>query len=405
MKSIRRTLVLNVLVLLVVTLGVVTYVVYHTAAGALRERQQAATELARRPLPGPAGRGPAGPGRQAGLRGPVELQPHQPPQPVGGRRAGRPGPADRPGLPGRARPDRDPVRRHERPVPGSSSSARLATELKLNEDEIYQRPGQRGRRPRVRPDHQRRRGRLEDPVADRPDRSRSIRPPCRAHPRTTRPGSTPWSCRPAVRVRSVTIKARVARFTQAGSFWLQRPRADDSVSAVAGRGRAGRGRPRRPARAPARRPGPPVLPGPRHGPGRLHPVRLGHLPGQPAARGVPPDARRAGGRRRRPDRAEHQRPPADSRVGRRRGPRCHPHRRVGPGRPRPVPAQAAVVRRQRDQPEGLQAADRPDHPAGRGQPGRPPPVAGPRTAPGGVRAARSAAPPTSPTSCGPRWPP
>src|SRR4051794_28014062 len=46
MKSIRRTLLLNVLLLLVVTLGVDTYVVYRTAAGALRERQQAATELA-----------------------------------------------------------------------------------------------------------------------------------------------------------------------------------------------------------------------------------------------------------------------------------------------------------------------------------------------------------------------
>src|SRR6476646_5086061 len=47
MKSIRRTLLLNVLALLVVTLGVVTYVVYHTAAGALRERQQSTAELAR----------------------------------------------------------------------------------------------------------------------------------------------------------------------------------------------------------------------------------------------------------------------------------------------------------------------------------------------------------------------
>src|SRR5438270_9852348 len=46
MKSIRRTLLLNVLLLLVATLGVVTYVVYRTAAGALRVRQQAATELA-----------------------------------------------------------------------------------------------------------------------------------------------------------------------------------------------------------------------------------------------------------------------------------------------------------------------------------------------------------------------
>ena len=46
MKSIRRTLLLNVLLLLVVTLGVVTYVVYYTAAGAIRERQQAASELA-----------------------------------------------------------------------------------------------------------------------------------------------------------------------------------------------------------------------------------------------------------------------------------------------------------------------------------------------------------------------
>src|SRR2546423_1181335 len=46
MKSIRRTLLLNVLLLLVVTLGVVSYVVYHTAAGAMRARQKVSTELA-----------------------------------------------------------------------------------------------------------------------------------------------------------------------------------------------------------------------------------------------------------------------------------------------------------------------------------------------------------------------
>jgi signal transduction histidine kinase len=45
MKSIRRTLLLNVLVLLVATLGVVTYVVYYTTVEALREKQRAAREL------------------------------------------------------------------------------------------------------------------------------------------------------------------------------------------------------------------------------------------------------------------------------------------------------------------------------------------------------------------------
>lgn len=45
MKSIRRTLLLNVLLLLVATLGVATYVVYRTAAGALREKERTAREL------------------------------------------------------------------------------------------------------------------------------------------------------------------------------------------------------------------------------------------------------------------------------------------------------------------------------------------------------------------------
>jgi signal transduction histidine kinase len=45
MRSIRRTLLLNVLLLLVVTLGVVSYFVYHTAEGALRQRQRTAREL------------------------------------------------------------------------------------------------------------------------------------------------------------------------------------------------------------------------------------------------------------------------------------------------------------------------------------------------------------------------
>jgi two-component system, OmpR family, heavy metal sensor histidine kinase CusS len=45
MKSIRRTLLLTVLLFLVVTLGVVSLVVYHTAAGALRDKQRSAREL------------------------------------------------------------------------------------------------------------------------------------------------------------------------------------------------------------------------------------------------------------------------------------------------------------------------------------------------------------------------
>jgi len=46
MKSIRRTVLLNVLLLLVVTLGVVSWLVYQTAVDALRERQRTGRELA-----------------------------------------------------------------------------------------------------------------------------------------------------------------------------------------------------------------------------------------------------------------------------------------------------------------------------------------------------------------------
>ena len=45
MTSIRRTLLLNMLLLLVVTLGVVSYFVYRTAEGALRQRHNTAREL------------------------------------------------------------------------------------------------------------------------------------------------------------------------------------------------------------------------------------------------------------------------------------------------------------------------------------------------------------------------
>ncbi|MSR52194.1 MAG: HAMP domain-containing histidine kinase [Gemmataceae bacterium] len=45
MKSLRRTLLLNVLALLVVSLGLVSFFVYRTAEGALRERQRTAREL------------------------------------------------------------------------------------------------------------------------------------------------------------------------------------------------------------------------------------------------------------------------------------------------------------------------------------------------------------------------
>jgi signal transduction histidine kinase len=46
MKSIRRTVLLNVILLLVVTLGVVSWLVYRTAVDALRERQRTGRELA-----------------------------------------------------------------------------------------------------------------------------------------------------------------------------------------------------------------------------------------------------------------------------------------------------------------------------------------------------------------------
>lgn len=45
MKSLRRTLLLNVLALLVASLGLVSFFVYRTAEGALRERQRTAREL------------------------------------------------------------------------------------------------------------------------------------------------------------------------------------------------------------------------------------------------------------------------------------------------------------------------------------------------------------------------
>src|SRR5262245_44594899 len=141
MKSIRRTLLLNVLLLLVVTLGVVTYVVYHTAAGALRERQQAAAELARvryqdrvdEALRARADRlafevqanfNHTNHRNQWIAAELVALAP-----PIG------------PGFPAVLAPTGTRFVAVHGPY-GFELSARLANELKLNEDEFYQKPGE-----------------------------------------------------------------------------------------------------------------------------------------------------------------------------------------------------------------------------------------------------------------------
>jgi signal transduction histidine kinase len=256
MKSIRRTLLLNVLALLVVTLGVVSYVVYHTAAGALRERQQAAAELAHvryQDRVDEALRARADKlafevqsnfnhDHHRNLWVAAELSALAPPI--------------SPGFPAVLGPTNTRFATVQGPY-GFELSARLATELKLNEEEVYQKPKE-----------------LEAAAHEFVQitndsgavwRSKSLSgqtlpvdpAALPRDPEDHTPRYDTLVLPSGAQVRAVTIKARVARFTQAGSFWLQRPRSDDSISpsrAVVGLGGS--------ARAP--RPGPP--PG---GPGRL----------------------------------------------------------------------------------------------------------------------------------------
>src|SRR4051812_47674112 len=253
MKSIRRTLLLNVLLLLVVTLGVVTYVVYRTAAGALRERQQAATELAHvryQDRVDEALRARADKlafevqsnfnhTNHRNLWVAAELAALAPPI--------------TPGFPSVLGPAATRFDLMTGPY-GFELSARLATELKLNEEEIYQRPeSEAAAHEYVQISN--------DAGAVWKTKSltgQTLPVDPAALPRDPEdyaPRFDTLDLPSGVQVRSVTIKARVARFTQGGSFWLQRTRAEESVPpsrAVVGLGGA--------ARAP--RPAPPPGGGP-----------------------------------------------------------------------------------------------------------------------------------------------
>lgn len=242
MRSIRRTLLLNVLLLLVVTLGVVTYVVYRTAAGALRERQQAATELAHvryqdrldEALRARADklafevqsnfnhtnhRNQWVAAELAALAPPVSLGFPSLPIPAATRAAAMHWPY------------------------GFELSARLASEVRLNEEDVYQRPNEAAVAAHEFVQI------TNDTGAVWTSRSLSgqmlpvdtAAPP--RDPEDHVPRFVTLDLPSGVRVRSVTIKAQIARFTQGGSFWLPQPRSEEAVPvsrAVVGLGGAAR---------------------------------------------------------------------------------------------------------------------------------------------------------------------
>src|SRR5262245_25013696 len=257
MKSIRRTLLLNVLLLLVVTLGVVTYVVYRTAASALRERQQAAAELAHVRYQDRVDEAL----RARADRLAFEVQSNfnhtnHRNQWIAAELAALTPPLAH-GFPSVLGPTTTRFATVQWPY-GLDLSARLTVELKLNEEEIYQRPEKTGAAAHEYVQLSNDRGAA---WASRSLSGQTLPVDPSALPRDPEdhtPRFDTLVLRSGVQVRLVTIKARVARFTQDGSFWLPRPpRSEDFVPtsrAIVGVG-AG-------ARAP-RPPGPP--PG---GPGR-----------------------------------------------------------------------------------------------------------------------------------------
>jgi len=244
MKSIRRTLLLNVLALLVVTLGDVTYVVYHTAAGALRERQQAADELAHVRYQDRVDEAL----RARADRLAFEVQANfnhtnHRNQWIAAELAALAPPAAA-GFPAVFGPTMTRYSSVHGPY-GFELSARLANELKLNEDEIYQKPREvdaaaheyvqitndRGTAWRSRSLTTAGQTLPVDPAALPRD------------PEDHAPRYETLDLPSGVRVRSVTIKARIAKFTQGGSFRLPGSQADDSVPpsrAVVGLGGAAR---------------------------------------------------------------------------------------------------------------------------------------------------------------------
>jgi two-component system, OmpR family, heavy metal sensor histidine kinase CusS len=251
MKSIRRTLLLNVLLLLIVTLGVVTYVVYYTAAGALRERQQAAAELAH--VRYDDRRDEALRARADKLASEVQSNWNSTNfrnQWVASEVAALTAPMA-PGNPAALIP--------RAAIMGATTfgrasqvafevHARLATELKLNEDELYQKPEAAAHEfVQV----------TSDGGAMWTSRSLSGEalpqdlPIPHRDPESHPPRFDTVVLPSGVEVRRVTIRANVTRYSRVGNFFLQRPaRVDDTVPpSRAVVGLAGAARAARPAGA------------------------------------------------------------------------------------------------------------------------------------------------------------
>jgi two-component system, OmpR family, heavy metal sensor histidine kinase CusS len=257
MKSIRRTLLLNVLLLLIVTLGVVTYVVYRTAVDALREREQAATELAHVRYQDRVDEAL----RARADRLAFEVQSNfnhtnHRNQWIAAELAALAPPISGFGAPAPLVPEFIRAGTVVWPY-GFELSARLANELKLNEEEIYQNP-------------ERSEAAAHEYIQIRNDSgavwtSRSLTgqtlPIDTAglprDPEDHVPRFDTIVLPSGVQVRIVTIKARVARFTEGGRFWLPRSRSDDAVPpSRAVFGLAGAARPPRPAPPPGGAPRP-----------------------------------------------------------------------------------------------------------------------------------------------------
>jgi two-component system, OmpR family, heavy metal sensor histidine kinase CusS len=249
MRSIRRTLLLNVLLLLAVTLGVVGYVVYRTAEGAVRERQRAAREVAE--LRYADRRDEALRNRADKLAGEVQSNWNQDTfrnQWVASELSGLAAPLS----PSGQVPLAVSVVASARGPVAWQLNVRLSTELRLTDDEVY-------------------RDSPHEFVQIASDgggswASRSLAGQRLPAGEAPRPDADPSrfdtiDLPNGVQARRVVVRAPVTRYSQVGRFWLPRQRSDDSVPpsrAVVGVAAAARSFPSRP-KGPV--PGPPPFAG------------------------------------------------------------------------------------------------------------------------------------------------
>ena len=220
MKSIRRSLLLSVVLLIVATLGLVSYVVYRTSEGALRERQRSVHEVAQSRFEDR--RDEALRNRADKLTGEVQSNWNQDTfrnQSIASALSALAAPTSLAWPAPTAVALATSARRHP---PAFELNARLSTELQLKDEEIYRDAASAGHE-YVQVTSQGGASWTSTPLTALGGHKFPVDEDLLKHDPDFHPRFDTIELPNGLTARRVILKAPVTRFSRVGSYWLQRP--------------------------------------------------------------------------------------------------------------------------------------------------------------------------------------